>query len=112
MIGRTRRLAAALLALAAATAGTPAANAAPKTSKAAPAAKAKAAKPPGPLPVDARTARAESVLSFGRFGPVAIYRRAPHPKNVVLFISGDGGWNLGVIDMAEALAGLDALVVG
>jgi type IV secretory pathway VirJ component len=31
---------------------------------------------------------------------------------VVLFVSGDGGWNLGVIDMAQALAGLDALVVG
>jgi len=103
-----RRLAAALLALAAAAAGSPAPAAArPKAP-----AKAAAPKPAGPLPVDARTARAESVLSFGRFGPVAIYRRSPHPRNVVLFISGDGGWNLGVIDMARALADLDALVVG
>ena len=31
---------------------------------------------------------------------------------MVLFVSGDGGWNLGVIDMARSLAGLDALVVG
>jgi type IV secretory pathway VirJ component len=30
----------------------------------------------------------------------------------VLFISGDGGWNLGVVDMARELAGLNALVVG
>jgi type IV secretory pathway VirJ component len=29
-----------------------------------------------------------------------------------LFISGDGGWNLGVVDMARTLASLDALVVG
>jgi type IV secretory pathway VirJ component len=103
--GTSRRLAAALLALGLAAAG-PAAAAKAK------AAKKPAAKPEGSLPVDARTARAESVLSFGRFGPVAIYRRTPHPRNVVLFISGDGGWNLGVIDMAQALAGLDALVVG
>src|SRR6476469_2439157 len=110
-----RRLAAALLALGVA-AGPAAAAPKPASAKtarrAAPAGKAAAAKPPGPLPVDARTARAESILSFGRFGPVAVYRRAPHPRHVVLFISGDGGWNLGVIDMAEALAALDTLVVG
>jgi type IV secretory pathway VirJ component len=51
-------------------------------------------------------------LTFGRFGTVALYRRTPAPRSVVLFISGDGGWNLGVIDMAKALAELDALVVG
>lgn len=51
-------------------------------------------------------------LGFGRFGPVVLYRRSEHPSRVVLFISGDGGWNRGVVDMARALAGLDALVVG
>jgi type IV secretory pathway VirJ component len=55
---------------------------------------------------------AEETLSFGRFGTVTLYRPSPHPSNVVLFISGDGGWNLGVVDMARELAGLDALVVG
>ncbi len=30
----------------------------------------------------------------------------------MLFVSGDGGWNLGVVDMARELARLDALVVG
>jgi type IV secretory pathway VirJ component len=49
---------------------------------------------------------------FGRFGSVAIYRLSPHPRNVVLFISGDGGWNLGVIDMAVQLSDLDSFVVG
>ncbi len=75
-------------------------------------AKRDAAKAETPQPVDARTAGAQSTLSFGRFGTVAIYRRTPHPSRVVLFISGDGGWNLGVVDMAKALADLDALVVG
>lgn len=51
-------------------------------------------------------------LSYGRFGQVAIYRSTPHPKNVVLFLSGDGGWNLGVVDMARILSSMDSLVVG
>jgi len=49
---------------------------------------------------------------FGRFGEVVLYRSTPHPTHVVLFVSGDGGWNQGVVDMAEALADLDSLVVG
>src|SRR5262249_28307704 len=32
--------------------------------------------------------------------------------HVVVFISGDGGWNLGVVDMARELLSLDALVIG
>jgi type IV secretory pathway VirJ component len=51
-------------------------------------------------------------LRYGRFGTVYLYRQKPHPAHVVLFLSGDGGWNLGVVDMAHTLAGLDALVVG
>jgi type IV secretory pathway VirJ component len=57
-------------------------------------------------------ASAEETMSFAPFGPVAIYRSRPHPSHVVLFVSGDGGWNLGVIDMARALSEEDALVVG
>lgn len=54
----------------------------------------------------------ESSLAFGRFGTLNLYAPSAEPANVVLFISGDGGWNLGVVDMARELAGLDALVVG
>ena len=90
MIRRIRRFAALFIALATAVP----ANGAP----------AKAVQEPPPQPVDARTAGAESVLSFGRFGAVAIYRQTPHPSHVVLFVSGDGGWNLGVVDMAKTLA--------
>jgi len=50
--------------------------------------------------------------SFGRFGILYLYYNSPHPAHVVLFISGDGGWNLGVVDMAKALVDLDSLVVG
>ncbi len=54
----------------------------------------------------------DETIRFGRFGTVTLYRSSPHPTNVVLFVSGDGGWNKGVVDMARALSSLDALVVG
>ena len=56
--------------------------------------------------------RAEEILRFGRFGNVTIYSQSTRPSHVVLFVSGDGGWNLGVIDMAKALSSFNALVVG
>lgn len=54
----------------------------------------------------------EETATFGRFGQVHLYRPSPHPSRVAVFVSGDGGWNLGVIDMARALARLDSLVIG
>ena len=54
----------------------------------------------------------EDSLYFGRFGLVHIYYDSPRPAKVVLFVSGDGGWNLGVVDMARSLASHDAMVVG
>jgi len=50
-------------------------------------------------------------LTVPTFGQVVVYRPA-NPTEVVLFISGDGGWNLGVVSMAERLRDLGALVVG
>ena len=58
----------------------------------------------GPLRVD--------TLTFGQFGAISLYRRSEHPSHVVLFVSGDGGWNLGVVRMAEIVAGMDAAVAG
>jgi hypothetical protein len=54
----------------------------------------------------------ETFLEYGRFGKVSLYQGSPQPAHVVLFVSGDGGWNLGVVDMARELATLNALVVG
>lgn len=51
-------------------------------------------------------------MRFGRFGPVVVYRATSRPSHVVLLVSGDGGWNLGVVRMAEIVARMDALVVG
>jgi type IV secretory pathway VirJ component len=75
---------------------------------------------PAPLPPHRSEPARESrpallrvdTLTFARFGPVVVYRESEHPARVVLFVSGDGGWNHGVVDMARSLASLDALVVG
>jgi len=62
-------------------------------------------------PFNLYTVETETV-SFGRFGTVTLYHQIPHPSRVVLFVSGDGGWNQGVVDMAKEFASLNALVVG
>ena len=110
---------AATIALTASGAGRPAdaANAANAASAASAANAADIAAAPARHPRRAATAAAAAApagetLSYGRFGKVALYRQTPHPHNVVLFFSGDGGWNLGVVDMAETLSTMDALVVG
>jgi type IV secretory pathway VirJ component len=54
----------------------------------------------------------ETTVRFEPFGKIALYQTSARPNNVVIFISGDGGWNLGVVDMARALSKLDALVAG
>ncbi|MEO8465021.1 MAG: AcvB/VirJ family lysyl-phosphatidylglycerol hydrolase [Gammaproteobacteria bacterium] len=56
--------------------------------------------------------QADETLSHGRFETLTLYRPAGPVKSVVLFLSGDGGWSLGVVDMAQALAKDGALVVG
>lgn len=63
-------------------------------------------------PAATSPAPATETLTYGRFGTVWLYRRTPHPSHVALFFSGDGGWNLGVVDMAQILAAQDTLVVG
>jgi type IV secretory pathway VirJ component len=93
-------------ALAACVAGLMALAATPPTPPppAAPAAEAAAPEAPVLLP--------ERTLTFGRFGTVTVYRQTERPAHVVLFVSGDGGWNLGVVDMARQLATQDSLVAG
>jgi type IV secretory pathway VirJ component len=58
------------------------------------------------------TAHAQETLSHGRFTDVTLYRPHGAVSSFVLFLSGDGGWNQGVVGMAEALADEGALVAG
>jgi type IV secretory pathway VirJ component len=54
----------------------------------------------------------ETHLPAGRFGTVTVYIPEGTPKSVAIFLSGDGGWNLGVISMAKALVDMGAVVIG
>ena len=52
------------------------------------------------------------IVNYGSFGNVSIYKPTANPKSFVLFISGDGGWNQGVVDMAKNIVNQGAMVVG
>ena len=51
-------------------------------------------------------------LGAGRFGVVHVYVPAGKPQSVAIFLSGDGGWELGVINMARAVRDMGAVVIG
>lgn len=64
-----------------------------------------AAAPPADTSYDAR-------LPEGRFGTVSVYIPDGPVRSVAIFLSGDGGWELGVVNMAHALRDMDAVVIG
>jgi len=51
-------------------------------------------------------------IHFGKFGKIILYHPAKEPTSVALFVSGDGGWQHGVINMAKNIARQGALVLG
>jgi type IV secretory pathway VirJ component len=69
-----------------------------------------AAKPAAPAGRGA--APAEETLQYGRFGTVHLARREPHPPHLVLFFSGEGGWDAAAARMAQAFAAYGFLAVG
>ena len=74
--------------------------------------------PPAPAPRAAPPARgapadgADAHVHAGRFGTVSVYIPPGEPRSVAIFLSGDGGWELGVINMARALRDSGAVVIG
>ena len=63
-------------------------------------------------PVIKSGASVVDTLSFAAFGKVVIYHPEKVPDAFVLFISGDGGWNSGVVTMANQAVAQGAMVVG
>lgn len=53
-----------------------------------------------------------TTLQYPGIGPVVIEAPQGTPRSVALFLSGDGGWNKGVVDMAHHLNEEGALVLG
>ena len=39
----------------------------------------------------------EETVQYERFGSVTLYGGTKNPSHVILFVSGDGGWNKGII---------------
>jgi type IV secretory pathway VirJ component len=67
------------------------------------------ATPPTTQPADGRYS---TRLPARRFGTVTVYIPQRKPQSVAIFVSGDGGWELGVISMAHALSDMGAVVIG
>ncbi len=65
-----------------------------------------------PVTQMASVSSTSDTLTVGKFGTIHLYRPTGPVKQVVIFISGDGGWNLGVIEMAQQLQSRGALVAG
>jgi type IV secretory pathway VirJ component len=67
----------------------------------------------GAPPTATQPAAAYSTLvKTARFGSVTVYIPDGTPRSVAVFVSGDGGWELGVINMARALTATGAVVIG
>ncbi len=64
------------------------------------------------LSAAAHSGEAPQAQIYGRFGTLMIYRPTGDAKDFVIFLSGDGGWNLGVLSMATRLQEKGAIVVG
>lgn len=66
------------------------------------------------LVLGAKNSKADKVdtLFFSTFGKIALYHPERTPDAFVLFISGDGRWNKGVIDMASNIVSQGAMVAG
>ena len=64
------------------------------------------------LITNAANAGGPDSLKYGSFGKVYIYKPAASPDALVLFVSGDGGWNDLPTKMGKQLVAQGAMVVG
>lgn len=53
-----------------------------------------------------------SSVTYSKFGKITVYHPKGTPTSVTLFVSGDGGWKNGVIDMARTLSAQGSMVLG
>lgn len=65
-----------------------------------------------PPPATPTPASPSATFIFPPFGPIRVFEPVGAPRSMVIFVSGDGGFNLGVIPMAQRLAAEGALVAG
>lgn len=51
-------------------------------------------------------------VNFPSFGKVYVYNKTTTPQNVIIMISGDGGWKFGVVGFSETFSEMNSLVIG
>jgi type IV secretory pathway VirJ component len=61
---------------------------------------------------ESRAISSADSVNVAPFGKVYIYKITETPRNVVILISGDGGWKFGVVGFAETFSKMDNLVIG
>jgi type IV secretory pathway VirJ component len=66
----------------------------------------------GALALLSAIASAAETIEYPALGRITLYQPAQPAKEFVIFVSGDGGWNLGVVDMAQHLVDEGAFVAG
>lgn len=66
----------------------------------------------GALTMLSAPAMGAETIEYPALGTLTIYQPAQPAKEFVIFVSGDGGWNLGVVGMAKHLVDQGAFVVG
>ncbi len=64
------------------------------------------------LVLECRATPAASAIDYPALGAVTVVEPSGPPTGLVIFLSGDGGWNKGVVDMARHLVDGGALVAG
>jgi type IV secretory pathway VirJ component len=64
------------------------------------------------LPSESQANVPTDSLNVAPFGKVFVYKRSGVPGNVIIMISGDGGWKYGVIGFAETFSDMGNLVIG
>jgi type IV secretory pathway VirJ component len=74
--------------------------------------KTPAAKPRSKPKPPAHDPKATRILDVAGLGEVTVYAPPGEARGLALFASGDGGWNLGVWDMAQTAASLGYWVAG
>ena len=62
--------------------------------------------------VNSRAVSPADSVNVSPFGKVYVYKPAGTPHNLVILISGDGGWKYGVVDFAQTFSEMDNLVIG
>ena len=65
-----------------------------------------------PMCLIARNIATQDSISYSHFGLVHIYRNSNPPEGVVIYISGDAGWNRGSENMVRPFIGMNVIVVG